>query len=102
MSEEEREMLQPFSVETDVIWEPVGCERCFGSGYEGRCGVFEMMPMSRALRTAAMERQSSAVLRQIAVKEGMKTLRSSAARLVCSGITSMEEYYKIACEEELV
>ena len=101
MTETERKALQPFSSETALVWEPVGCERCFGSGYEGRCGVFEMMPMSQALRAAAMERQSSSVLRQIAVKEGMKTLRCSAARLVCRGITSMEEYYKIACEEEL-
>lgn len=101
MTDSEKKELQPYSEQTGTVWEPVGCERCFGTGYEGRCGVFEIMPMSPALRLASMKQPSSSELRRIAVKEGMKTLRCSAARLVCSGVTSMEEYYKIACEEDL-
>ena len=101
MTESEGRELKPFSDQAGIVWEPVGCERCFGTGYEGRCGVFELMPMSPTLRIAAMKQPSSSQLRRLAVNEGMKTLRCSAARLVCSGVTSMEEYYKIACEEEL-
>ena len=101
MTESEGRELKPFSDQAGIVWEPVGCERCFGTGYEGRCGVFELMPMSPTLRIDAMKQPSSSQLRRLAVNEGMKTLRCSAAHLVCSGVTSMEEYYKIACVEDL-
>lgn len=86
--------------EAQMIWEPSGCQLCGYTGYYGRTGVYEMMPMSSALREAVVRRASSSEIKNIAVSEGMTTLRESAVKLVRAGTTSLQEMRKIACEED--
>ena len=83
-----------------TVYEPVGCQLCSHTGYYGRIGVYEMMPISPALRWAIVKMQPSSKVKEIAVREGMTTLRASAVRLVKEGVTSLTEMRKIACEEE--
>ncbi|MEG2427812.1 MAG: ATPase, T2SS/T4P/T4SS family [Clostridium sp.] len=83
-----------------TIWEPTGCQICGYTGYYGRIGVYEMMPMSAALREAVVKKSTSAHIKEIAVREGMTTLKESTAQLVKEGVTSIQEMHKIACEEE--
>ncbi len=68
-----------------------GCRECGGTGYSGRCGIFEMMPMTAELRHRAGERSSSQDLRRIANANGMVSLRDDGLRLVMEGRTSVEE-----------
>ena len=71
-----------------------GCDQCEGSGYKGRQGLYEVMDMSPDLRKAVMEERSTDDLREIALSEGMLTLRMDGLKKVERGITTLEEVIK--------
>jgi type IV pilus assembly protein PilB len=71
--------------------EPVGCNRCAGSGYRGRVGVYEVMAVSEHIRALILERASVDVMVTVAVREGMTRLRDDGMRKVREGITSIAE-----------
>jgi general secretion pathway protein E/type IV pilus assembly protein PilB len=73
------------------LFGPVGCRECSGTGYAGRSGIFETMAMSQTLRHAAGERTSSHVLRELAERDGLVSLRNDGLRLVAEGRTSVAE-----------
>lgn len=73
----------------------IGCRKCRGTGYKGRTGIFEMLPISESIRSAFTENLQIDRIRKIAVSEGMITLRQSAVRKVLAGITTPEEMMKI-------
>ncbi len=68
-----------------------GCSYCNRSGYFGRIGVFEMMPLSPALRDAIVARRPGAELRALAVAEGMTTLRQAGIERMRAGETTLAE-----------
>jgi type II secretory ATPase GspE/PulE/Tfp pilus assembly ATPase PilB-like protein len=72
-----------------------GCEQCRNTGYYGRVGVFELMPMSNDLRQLIVQRATSADVRQAALKSGMKSLRYDGLSKVNAGITSASEVIKV-------
>lgn len=67
------------------------CLTCGGSGYKGRVGIFEMMPMTEALREMVHKNASNADLREAAIQNGMKTLAMDGAEKVAMGLTSESE-----------
>jgi type IV pilus assembly protein PilB len=71
-----------------------GCDQCNGSGYKGRAGVYEVMAMSPDIRKAIMKEMATDELRELAVSEGMLTLRSDGLKKVEKGVTTMEEVIK--------
>ena len=81
------------------IYEPVGCEHCNDTGFYGRTGIYEMMPVTSTLRNAIAARMSTDEIREVAVKEGMNTLHSEAVRLVLEGETSYHEMIRISLGE---
>ena len=68
-----------------------GCEKCNGSGYAGRQGLYEVMPITPALRELILDRASTSEIRKQAQKEGMLTLRQDGLVKVQKGITTIEE-----------
>ncbi len=74
-----------------VVYDAVGCQKCSGTGYYGRRGVFEVMEITSDIRGAVAEGKSSAEIKQIAQGEGMTTLDLRMRELVLSGVTSMQE-----------
>jgi type IV pilus assembly protein PilB len=68
-----------------------GCDACNKSGYSGRQGLFEVMPISPALARMILDRRSADDIREKAVEEGMLTLRQDGIRKVQKGITTIEE-----------
>jgi type IV pilus assembly protein PilB len=68
-----------------------GCDRCNGSGYKGRVGVFEVMEMSEGLRDLVIAGEPATELRKLAMREGMLTLRQSGLQKVRDGFTTIEE-----------
>ncbi|HSG47205.1 MAG TPA: type IV-A pilus assembly ATPase PilB [Longimicrobiales bacterium] len=71
-----------------------GCDQCGGTGLKGRQGLYEVMAMSPALRKAIMREASTDELRDIALAEGMLTLRMDGLKKVERGITTLEEVVK--------
>jgi type IV pilus assembly protein PilB len=71
-----------------------GCEQCDGTGYRGRQGLYEVMPITSMLRKMIMSGESADVLKQQAIAEGMLTLRDDGLLKVTRGITTLEEVLK--------
>ena len=67
------------------------CLTCGGSGYKGRVGIFEMMPMTEIIREMVHKGTSNAELRKTAIAEGMKTLAMDGAEKVALGFTTESE-----------
>jgi len=75
----------------DVWYRPGGCNLCNDTGYRGRIGVYELLEFSDAIREAVVSRASHAVIRAIAIEEGMRTMQHQAFNLVTDGITTVDE-----------
>jgi type IV pilus assembly protein PilB len=98
----EREILEaldfPFgSVGPEDEWSfhrAVGCERCGGTGYRGRIGIYEMMVVGEDLREAILRRCSTGEIGQLAVREGMERLRDDGLVKAASGVSTIEEVLK--------
>ena len=82
-----------------LLWEPVGCQRCNGTGYYGRIAVFEIMEITPNLRGMISRRASTDDLREAAIGEGMLTLKQSVRRLVLDGTTALSEMQRISVED---
>jgi type IV pilus assembly protein PilB len=68
-----------------------GCDRCGGTGYKGRVGLFEIMEVTESLRDLVLHNPPVVDLRELAIKEGMSTLRQSGLAKVRDGVTTLEE-----------
>jgi type IV pilus assembly protein PilB len=77
-----------------VFYRGTGCDACDGSGYRGRQGLYEVMAMTPEMRRAVMEVKSADDLRDIALSQGMLTLRMDGMKKVERGITTLEEVVK--------
>src|SRR3954454_4775107 len=76
-------------------YEPVGCQRCGGSGYKGRIGLYEVMPVTEEIRTLAIERASADRVAAVAVRDGMRRLRDDGLDKVRHGVTSIAEVARV-------
>jgi type IV pilus assembly protein PilB len=76
-------------------YEPVGCQRCGGSGYKGRAGIYEVMSVTSEIRTMALERRSAEEIQELAVSQGMRRLRDDGLDKVGEGRTSMAELARV-------
>jgi len=74
-----------------VLYRNVGCRECRGVGYTGRMGIYELMVTTEEIRQLAHDRVSSFIIRQAALRGGMKTLRMDAWRKTLEGSTSVDE-----------
>ena len=68
-----------------------GCDYCNNTGYKGRTGIFEMMVLDDELRETILQRSSTNVLREKALRKGMRTLRDSGLQAVFDGVTTIDE-----------
>jgi len=75
-----------------------GCRKCRGTGYKGRCGIFEIFPLSEQMKKMISEGNSVDEVRQLAIREGMTTLREDAWEKVKAGITTHEEAMRVTAE----
>jgi len=73
-----------------------GCQHCRGTGYLGRCGIFEIFPMSAALRQLTTSNAPEASLRAMAIQEGMTPLLTDAWNKILGGITTYQEAIRVS------
>lgn len=78
-----------------VLYRAVGCSACSRTGYRGRIAITEVMVVSEQIRRLAVEHTSSDATREVAVAEGMRTLRQDGFAKVGLGITSIEEVLRV-------
>lgn len=77
---------------------PVGCDRCLGSGYKGRVGIYQLMPISPAIEALILANGNSMQIAEQAEKDGVNSLRRSGLMKVKQGLTSLEEV--LGCTNE--
>lgn len=75
-----------------------GCPRCRGTGYAGRTGIFEVMPINRKMQEMIIEKRSSNDIKREAMSEGMLTLREYAIMKLAKGLTTFEEVMRVTDE----
>lgn len=76
-----------------------GCSACDNTGYRGRTGIFELMPVSENIRRLIVDRKSSNEIRQTAIREGMLPLRESGLDKVVNGVTTIEEVSRVTLDQ---
>jgi general secretion pathway protein E len=79
-------------------WRGAGCERCFGTGYVGRVGIFELMEMTDELRKMIMANEDASVLTACARRNGMRTLREDGWDKVRHGVSTAAEVIRVTQE----
>jgi general secretion pathway protein E len=72
-------------------YKPVGCLQCRATGFKGRVGLYELLPITSAIRETLHPRLDMARLRQVAAQEGLKPLRLAGLMKVAEGVTTLDE-----------
>jgi type IV pilus assembly protein PilB len=83
--------MRPADVEGRRFHYGKGCESCNNTGYRGRTAVFEIMMISDRLRELITRQASTAAIREVAIEEGMRTMRGSGLLKIFDGVTTIEE-----------
>lgn len=96
----EKESLNVDIEEKLTLYEPVGCSHCNETGYYGRIGVYEIMPITIGLKNIISTKGTAGEIQDKALEEGMITLRQGTIKLVVQGITSMAEMRRTVIKED--
>lgn len=86
--------LQPYSKNTTLMRKK-GCEKCNGTGYLGRAGIHELLLGSEDLKQAIVKKQAISDIRELAIQNGMRTLKMDGIQKVFQGVTDYEQVLKV-------
>ena len=91
-----QKLVAPFVIpRPQIIYQPGGCRECRNTGYAGREGIYEIMSIGGDLLAALRPDADMQHMRQLAVKQGMRSLRLAGEHNVTQGITSIEEVMRV-------
>ncbi|WGV13754.1 GspE/PulE family protein [Psychrobacter maritimus] len=91
-----QELVQPWRAPVPAqIYQAKGCEHCRHTGYQGRVGLYEIMPLSNELKKLVAADANLDVLKQQAYREGVQPLRLSGAKRISEGVTTIEEVMRV-------
>lgn len=76
-----------------------GCHHCGQSGYIGRTGIYELLPMTTAIKEAIIKKLPAEGVRRRAGEEGVRTMRADGIRKVLAGVTTLEELARVTRQE---
>ncbi len=76
-----------------------GCRECRGTGFRGRSGIFETMPITEEIRSLILTRAPAGDIRKVALRQGMRSLREDGLRLMLEGRTTLEEVLRVTKDE---
>lgn len=99
-TKEEKAILEIMGDEPVQLYRPCGCPQCGNTGYIDRIGIYEIMRITPEVREAISHRKSTQEIARVALEQGMRTLQSSARKLVREGITSVAEMMRATYENE--
>ncbi len=87
--------LDPALLEDGMVYQGKGCDVCFNTGYKGRHGVYELMSVNNVIRRQIVISPDATKLREIALQNGMISLRQHGNELVRKGITTIAEVMRV-------
>ncbi|MCS7212736.1 MAG: type II secretion system ATPase GspE [Candidatus Calescibacterium sp.] len=94
----ELEVLSIPSGELDFAFRGTGCDECFGTGYKGRIGIFELFVIDDEIRELINQKSDSVKLKNAAISKGMRTLREDGILKIKKGITTIQEVARVIQE----
>lgn len=92
--------LSPERAGGATFYRGAGCYECGNSGYRGRAGIYEVMPVSPNVRDMILDRRPSSEIKRKAISEGMLTLRMDALEKLMRGVTTVEEVLKESTQDD--
>lgn len=92
-----QELISPWkAIKPSQVYIATGCLECRMTGYRGRTGIYEMLPLSAEMKKLVVKDAELGMIKALAKREGMKPLRLSGAEKVEAGLTTADEIIKIA------
>jgi general secretion pathway protein E len=89
------DILKKFNSSVKEVWAGSGCEYCSGTGYRGRVGIFEVLPVGEDIRELIMSRATVKEIKDKAIALGMRTLREDGIEKVKKGMTTIDEVLRV-------
>ncbi|HSX25502.1 MAG TPA: type II secretion system ATPase GspE [Chlamydiales bacterium] len=87
--------LKKSQISNEKLFKGKGCPHCFDTGYKGRCGIYELMPVTPRIKAQVLKSQNSEELRKVATEQDMTGLFEQGIRLVLEGITTTAELLRV-------
>ena len=91
--------IPPDEVKSFQVYKGKGCSICNNTGYKGRLGLYEVMPMKEEIKELVLSRASNSEIKKEAIRLGMKTLRQSGISKIKDGVTTIEEVLRSTIED---
>ncbi len=91
--------IPPDEVRSFPVYKGKGCPICNNTGYKGRVGLYEVMPMKEEVKELVLSRASTSEIKKEAIRLGMKTLRQSGIMKIKDGVTTIEEVLRSTIED---
>ena len=91
--------IPPDEVKSFPVYKGKGCPICNNTGYKGRVGLYEVMPMREEVKELVLSRASTTEIKKEAMRLGMKTLRQSGIMKIKEGVTTIEEVLRSTIED---
>ncbi|HEB75314.1 MAG TPA: type II/IV secretion system protein [Nitrospirae bacterium] len=98
VEDEIREIFLAKGFELERCFRGRGCEKCFGTGYKGRIGIYEFLDLDDEIRKLIMRKASSTEIKTLAVKQGMQTMFAKGVELIRGGVTTPEEVITVTTQ----
>lgn len=109
---------EPYSPEAEVVREEFGidlstvngatflrgrgCDACRNTGYKGRVALYEILPFTPEIKTLTVQRSNALDIKDAALRQGMRTLRSSGWYRATNGVTTLEEVLRVTADAEVL
>jgi len=87
--------IKPSQLKGGKLFHGKGCDDCLKTGYSGRLGIFELLVLTPGVRKMIMEHSEAPLIKDFAIKEGMKTLLQDGLNKAIEGITTVEEVLRV-------
>ncbi|MEI7459894.1 MAG: ATPase, T2SS/T4P/T4SS family [Pirellula sp.] len=78
-----------------ILYRPVGCDGCRKTGYHGRLGIYELLVTNEEIRQMMTQKGTSEAIKQVAIRNGMETMRMDGWKKVMAGITTIDEIVRV-------
>jgi general secretion pathway protein E len=88
--------IKPSQLKGGKLFHGKGCDDCLKTGYSGRLGIFELLVLTPGVRKMIMEHSEAPLIKEFAIKEGMKTLLQDGLDKAIEGITTVEEVLRVS------
>lgn len=85
--------------QVSCLYHGTGCHHCGQSGYIGRTGIYELLPVTPAIKEAIIKKLSAEGVRRCAAQEGVQTMRADGIRKVLAGVTTLEELARVTRQD---